>query len=311
MAFNRNFRGIWIPAELWLDTRLSDFEKNLFAEIDSLDGDDHCYANNEYFMTFFNKQERTLQRGLAKLKNLGMIEIIQDKEIRRIKSNLKTIYVKFVTPINNISKERISESIKVKFVTPSTTNLTPLPPGNIGVSDNINSIAYKKKKEDIEKEKSKAADAAQLTLSLIENIKKINPNFSDSTQTWEKTWITLLNKREKSHLEALMKWAFTDFWGGVIVSPRSLYTNLSKIEAQWQLSKIKAENPKKGEKNLQSVDMKYANEIYEKTRPRDDIRLGPDYIEFEAGMATKCFKFGEDNFKDKCLIELGKRKIKL
>ena len=33
----RKFRGIWIPADVWLDERLSAVEKVLLMEIDSLD----------------------------------------------------------------------------------------------------------------------------------------------------------------------------------------------------------------------------------------------------------------------------------
>ena len=33
----RDFKGVWIPKEVWLDERLSMLDKGIFAEIDSLD----------------------------------------------------------------------------------------------------------------------------------------------------------------------------------------------------------------------------------------------------------------------------------
>ena len=70
----RDFKGIWIPKEIWLHQELSIEEKVLLAEIESLDGEDGCFASNEYFTKFFNWRERKLQDHLAKLKNLDLIK---------------------------------------------------------------------------------------------------------------------------------------------------------------------------------------------------------------------------------------------
>lgn len=70
----RAFKGIWIPAEVWLNDELSLIEKVMFAEIDSLDGEDGCYATNDYFVEFFKVSESTITRAIATLKRLGYIE---------------------------------------------------------------------------------------------------------------------------------------------------------------------------------------------------------------------------------------------
>ena len=94
-SYPRNFKGIWIPAELWLDRRLNPQEKCMIAEIDSLDcGEQHCFASNEYLMNFFNLKLRTLQRILNRLKSLNFIEVITDGFKRTIKSKLKYVYNK-------------------------------------------------------------------------------------------------------------------------------------------------------------------------------------------------------------------------
>ena len=90
----RDFKGIWIPKELWLDKRLNHFEKILLAEIDSLDcSNDHCYADNEYFENMFEVGVKTIQRGISKLKELGLISQVSfDGRDRVLKSNMKNIY---------------------------------------------------------------------------------------------------------------------------------------------------------------------------------------------------------------------------
>lgn len=54
MAVNRNFKGIWIPKEIYLAPDLSWTEKILVMEIDSLDNDPElgCFASNKYFAEF-------------------------------------------------------------------------------------------------------------------------------------------------------------------------------------------------------------------------------------------------------------------
>jgi len=85
---NRDFKGIWIPKEIWLHPNLNSFEKLLLAEIDSLDHEDeHYYASDQYFMDFFNCSRPQIQRGLKKLSDENLIEIVlMECRKRRIKS---------------------------------------------------------------------------------------------------------------------------------------------------------------------------------------------------------------------------------
>jgi len=61
----RQFKGIWIPAEIWLHPELSFLDKTLAAEIDSLDGKDGCFASNQYFCKFFNLKESTIRASIS------------------------------------------------------------------------------------------------------------------------------------------------------------------------------------------------------------------------------------------------------
>lgn len=71
---NRDFKGIWIPKNIWLNAELSVLDKVLLAEIDSLDNENHCTASNEYFAEFFGVGVATITRSIKKLKELGFIE---------------------------------------------------------------------------------------------------------------------------------------------------------------------------------------------------------------------------------------------
>jgi helix-turn-helix protein len=94
----RDFKGIWIPKDIWLHKELSSDEMLLWAEIDSLDGEKGCFATNEYFMKFFNCKERVIQDRISRLKKLGFIfQESFDGRTRILRSSLKTIYEKFST----------------------------------------------------------------------------------------------------------------------------------------------------------------------------------------------------------------------
>ena len=70
----RQFKGVWIPKEVWLDEKLTYFEKAVYAEIDSLDGEDGCFASNKYLSGFFGCTERHIKRALAHLSELGYVK---------------------------------------------------------------------------------------------------------------------------------------------------------------------------------------------------------------------------------------------
>ena len=86
---NRKFKGVWIPNEIWQDSRLSANDKVILTEIDSLDNEDHCTAGNEYFANFCDISEKTVSRSIDKLIKLGYVSRIGFNGRKRIlKSNL-------------------------------------------------------------------------------------------------------------------------------------------------------------------------------------------------------------------------------
>ena len=91
MEHNRDFKGIWIPKEIWADKKLSIIEKVLLAEINSLDNEKGCFASNGYFADLFSRSETMICIYISKLKKLGYIrEESFDGRVRILRSNRET-----------------------------------------------------------------------------------------------------------------------------------------------------------------------------------------------------------------------------
>lgn len=71
----RDFKGVWIPKEIWLDRNLSGTEKMLFAAIDSLAENGECFATNEHLARFLGLSRRTISKLISSLKDKGYVEV--------------------------------------------------------------------------------------------------------------------------------------------------------------------------------------------------------------------------------------------
>ena len=90
--FDRDFKGVWIPREVWLDTRLNALDKIILIEIDSLDsGERGCYASNKYIAEFCQCSESKVTKAISKLIELGYIYLQKfdgrQRELRSCLSN--------------------------------------------------------------------------------------------------------------------------------------------------------------------------------------------------------------------------------
>jgi len=87
---SRDFKGIWIPKELYFNDTLGWTEKLLLIEIDSLDQDKGCYASNDYFSTFLGVTNTRVSKMISKLKKRGLItQAGFDGRKRFLRSNMK------------------------------------------------------------------------------------------------------------------------------------------------------------------------------------------------------------------------------
>ena len=76
----RDFKGIWIPAEIWENKKLSLMEKLFFVEINSLDGVNGCYASNDYFSKFFELSKNRCTEIIKSLEKKRLITIELQRE---------------------------------------------------------------------------------------------------------------------------------------------------------------------------------------------------------------------------------------
>lgn len=126
----RDFKGIWIPKDLWFDKTLNWQEKIILLEIDSLCTEEKgCYASNEYLADFcqcgittistcisklirngyiyqesFNGKQRVLRMCLSKIERQTF------KDCKTIDYNTTNIYNSNIENTNRDNKETLKES---------------------------------------------------------------------------------------------------------------------------------------------------------------------------------------------------------
>ena len=86
----RNFKGVWIPKEVWLDNRLTALDKIILIEIDSLNFEDKgCFASNEYLADFCQCSTTKVSLAISKLIKYDYISLEKfNGRQRELKSRL-------------------------------------------------------------------------------------------------------------------------------------------------------------------------------------------------------------------------------
>lgn len=146
----RQFKGVWIPKEVWLDEKLTYFEKAVYAEIDSLDGEDGCFASNKYFQSFFKCTERTMSRAISHLQQLGYIEVTAYNGRKRVIKICRTFSESTVeNPVPTVDKnvygrQKCLPRVDTNVYPDQTQMSTPI---SYNIDDNI---AYISSDDDIE-----------------------------------------------------------------------------------------------------------------------------------------------------------------
>jgi hypothetical protein len=110
----RDFKGVWIPREVWLSNELSLMEKVLFVEIHSLDNENGCYASNGYFAEFFDVSDRQIRNVIGALKSKGFITVsVKNKNERTIRVTGKFAYPNSTERRKlRMDMERLSEGMR-------------------------------------------------------------------------------------------------------------------------------------------------------------------------------------------------------
>lgn len=81
----REFLGIWIPAEVWLDQRLTMTEKAFLAEIESFTKNGKTFhKSNDTIRKEYGITPKTVQRIIKKLMQLGLLECHFNGRVRHL-----------------------------------------------------------------------------------------------------------------------------------------------------------------------------------------------------------------------------------
>lgn len=81
----RQFLGVWIPAEIWLDKRLSLVGKALYAEIESFTGNGKTFhKSNDTIQAEYGISRPTVSKTIKQLQDLGLIGTRFDGRVRHL-----------------------------------------------------------------------------------------------------------------------------------------------------------------------------------------------------------------------------------
>ena len=105
---SRDFKGVFIPKDIWCNPALDGDAKLMWGEIFALDNKFGCIAGNEHFMMMFGwKNTRKVQREIKKLNELGLISVERD-----IQNNSRMIRI--VGKYRHLDREHIADLEKMR-----------------------------------------------------------------------------------------------------------------------------------------------------------------------------------------------------
>jgi len=138
---NRAFKGVWIPKDIWLAQDLGWTEKMVLVELDSLNGEQGCFASNKYLASFFGLSIGRISKVISALKEKGYITVDMQykkgtKEIdRRIIKTTIGVWSETATPPSQEQPEAIVENVDTPMVENSQDN-------NTGFNNTFNNTNY-------------------------------------------------------------------------------------------------------------------------------------------------------------------------
>ena len=93
----RDFKGVWISREIWLDQTLTWMQKLLLVEIDSLDSHDHCFASNAHFAEHLQLSKSRISDLVSSLEKAGYIKCFLEYKGKQVIKRTITITNKVVS----------------------------------------------------------------------------------------------------------------------------------------------------------------------------------------------------------------------
>lgn len=143
---NRKFKGVWIPADYWLDENLSIMEVVLITEIDSLDGENGCFASNKHFADFLGVTSGRASQLITNLKEKGYIETTYTAN-NNVTQRIIRVANKLNTPVKKLNKGiKNTKGVFKKCVASNTSSNTS------NSNTDSNSSSGRRREEDPERE---------------------------------------------------------------------------------------------------------------------------------------------------------------
>lgn len=102
---NRDFKGVWIPKEVWVADDLGWSEKVLLVELFSLDNEQGCFASNDYLADFLKLSKDRISKMISTLKKKGYVtvDLLYKEGTKQIEKRIirivKTRYYGIDTPM--------------------------------------------------------------------------------------------------------------------------------------------------------------------------------------------------------------------
>jgi DNA-binding Lrp family transcriptional regulator len=158
---NRDFKGIWIPREIYEAQGISWTAKILFLEIDSFtkQGKD-CFMSNEYLADFLGISQTQVSKHISLLINAGWIRQVGfDGRKRYLKSCLEVNFNPGFNKTSSLGNEKLQVTLEENHNHTNTINNSSINTNKKGgpSSDFLNNISFSKGKKS--KEEGSAAAA--------------------------------------------------------------------------------------------------------------------------------------------------------
>ena len=131
----RDFKGVWIPCELWLDKSLKPIQKFFLLEIDSLDNDEGCFASNAHFSQLFGVTKGRCTQIIKELEEKKLITVKIERDGKAISRREIRVVKKLNTLVNKVNLG--SKKIKQGYLENAEGNNTNVNNNNINIPDDI------------------------------------------------------------------------------------------------------------------------------------------------------------------------------
>ena len=204
MAYERDFKGIWIPKEVWLSDALTMQEKLFYVEIDSLDNENGCFASNSHFAEFFDVSKGRCTQIIKSLESKKLITINLEYKGKQVARRLIRVVNKLNTPLSN----------------PKYPYLENDEGNNTSINNTVNNTSIVT---------TQSYDESLIIANyLLSKILTINPSFKKpNIELWAKDIdkAIRIDKRSGTDLRKCIDWIYTkqgEFWQRNILSGKKL-----------------------------------------------------------------------------------------